>query len=162
MKKNLTDSIKAKSLLHKKYMKVQASQTVQEALEIMAAQEATLSLLVIDADGTPLGSLTAEGLIQHLLDGSINELESGDLPADFSDRLTGTVAELPLEKLVKLAPDDTLAIMLLRAREGSSEWLLVCDGERILGQVSLSDLYLAAANLALAGSTDDLPFIKSS
>jgi CBS domain-containing protein len=160
VKKILADSIKAKSLLHKKHLTLRASQSVQEALELMATQEASLSLLVTDTDGTPLGCLTAETLILHILDGSINELESGELPVDFSDRFTGTVAELPLEKLVKLAPDDTLAIMLLRAREGSSEWLLVCDGQKVLGQVSLSDLYLAAANLALAGTADDLPFIK--
>lgn len=161
MKKNPADSIKAKSLLHRKYPVVQAGQSIQEALDIMAGQEATQAILVSDANGAPLGCLTAESLIMHLLEGTVDELESGELPLDFPERLASTVAELPLEKLVKLAPDDTLAIMLLRAREGSSEWLLVCDGERILGQVSLSDLYLAAANLALAGSTDNLPFIKN-
>jgi hypothetical protein len=158
VKKNTTESIKAASLLHKKFPALKASNTVQEALELMAGQEASLSLLVTDADGAPLGCLTAEGLILHLLDGAISELESGELPSGFSTRLAGTVAQLPLERLVLLDPEDTLAIMLLRAREGSSEWLLVRNGERIFGQVSLSDIYLAAANLALAGSTDDLPF----
>lgn len=159
MKKIAAVSVTAKTLLQKKYRKVKASQSVQEALEIIASLEASLALLVTDADGTPLGCLTAEGLIRHLLDGCLNELESGELPVDFGERLTGTVAELPLEKLVKLAPDDSLAIMLLRAREGGSEWLLVCENDQILGQVSLSDLYLAAASLTLGGNINDLPFI---
>jgi CBS domain-containing protein len=161
MKKSSTDLPKAKSLLRKKYPVVKVDQSVQEAMGIMAGQEASLSLLVTDANGVPLGGLTAEALILHLLEGSLAELESGELPSSLPDRLGGTVGGLPLEKLVKLAPDDTLAIMLLRAREGSSEWLLVCDGEKTLGQVSLNDLYQAAATLALAGSNDELPFQKN-
>lgn len=160
MKKNHADSIKAKSLVHKKFPVIQARQTVQEALELLASQDTTLSLLVTDADGLPLGCINAEALMLFLLDGSIDELDSGEMPSDITEKLASPVAELQLEKLVKLAPDDNLVIMLLRAREGSSEWLLVCDGEKILGQVTISNLYQAAASLALAGGTADLPFQK--
>lgn len=160
MKKNPNDSIKAKSLLHKKYPVIHAGQSVQEALELLASQDDTLSILVTDADGAPLGCLNAERMILHILDGSIDELDSGELPSGIAERLSSPVAELQLEKLVRLAPNDNLSIMLLRAREGSSEWLLVCDGERIMGQVSINDLYLAAASLVLAGGKSDLPFQK--
>jgi len=160
MKKDTSDSLRARSLLRKKYPVLKAGQSVQEALDLMAGQDASLSIVVTEADGSPLGCLSAEIIIMHLLDGGIEELESGELPSDFMEHLSRTVAGLPLEKLVKLEPNDSLAIMLLRAREGSSEWLLVCDGERILGQVMLSDLYLAAASLTLAGRASDLPFLK--
>ncbi|MDX9958250.1 MAG: CBS domain-containing protein [Clostridia bacterium] len=160
MKKNHADAITAKSLMHKKYPVLHAGQTIQEALELLSTQESTKTVLVTDADGLPLGCLNAEQLLLHLLDGSIDELDSGEMPSGFAAKLSTPVAQLELEKLVRLAPDDKLAIMLLRAREGSSEWLLVCDGEKTLGQVSMNDLYLAAASLALAGGTADLPFQK--
>jgi len=158
MKKNPSDSIKARSLLHQKFPVIHAGQSIQEALELLTSQDDTLSILVTDADGAPLGCLNAEQIVLHLLDGSIDELDSGEMPTGLAKRLSSPVAELQLEKLVRLAPNDNLAIMMLRAREGSSEWLLVCDGERILGQVKIKDLYLAAASLALAGGTADLPF----
>jgi hypothetical protein len=160
MKKNHADAITAKSLAHRKFPVLHAGQSIQEALELLSTQEDTKTVLVTDADGLPLGCLNAEQLLLHLLDGSIEELDSGGMPSDFSGKLSTPVAQLKLEKLVRLAPADNLAIMLLRAREGSSEWLLVCDGERILGQVSINDLYMAAASLALAEGTADLPFQK--
>ncbi|OHD80271.1 MAG: hypothetical protein A3J97_09600 [Spirochaetes bacterium RIFOXYC1_FULL_54_7] len=160
MKKNHTDSIRARSLLHKKYLAIHARQSIQDVLELLANQDETLSILVTDADGKPLGCLNAELLLLYLMDGSIDELDSGEMPSGFAGKLSSPVAVLQLEKLVRLAPDDNLAIMLLRAREGSSEWLLVCDGDRIIGQVTINDLYLAAASLTLAGGEADLPFQK--
>jgi hypothetical protein len=160
MKKNHTDAITAKSLLHKIFPVLHAGQTIREALELLSTQENTKTILVTDADGQPLGCLNAEQLLMNLLDGSIDELDSGEMPSGLTEKLSAPVAQLELEKLVRLDPDDNLAIMLLRAREGSSEWLLVCEGEKILGQVSMNDLYLAAAALALAGGTADLPFQK--
>lgn len=160
MKKDHTGSVKARSLLHRKYPVIRAGQTLQEALDLLASLADTQTVLVTDANDQPMGCLTAEVLLLQLLDGSIGELDSGEMPSGLAVKLAGAVSELPLEKVVRLAPDDNLAIMLLRAREGSSEWLLVCDGDRILGQVKIKDLYLAAASLALAGDSSDLPFQK--
>lgn len=160
MKKNHTDTINAKSLMRRKYPVLHAEQSMQEALELLASHDDTLSILVTDPGGLPLGCLNAEQLVLHLLDGAIGELDSGELPSGLAEKLASPVSTLQREKLVRLAPDDNLAIMLLRAREGSSEWLLVCDGDRIMGQVTINDLYLAAASLALAGGAADLPFQK--
>ena len=160
MKKGHADSIRAKSLVHQKYSVIEAEKSVQTALELLTSQDDTLALLVTDAKGVPLGCLNSEKLVMYLLDNCLDELDSGDMPSGVADRLSSPISDIHLEKLVKLAPDDNLAIMLLRAREGSSEWLVVCDGDKILGQVRLNDLYLAAASLALAGGDADLPFKK--
>jgi CBS domain-containing protein len=159
MKKS-ADSLKAKNLLKPLPPSIRASQTTHEALDMLAAQSRTLTLLVTSEDGTPTGCLTAEKVITWLLEGGDEALEEGEMPVGLSLRLAKPVAEIPPEVFVKISPGETLALMLLKARQGSREWLLVVDGKRPLGIVGLDDLYLAASTLALEGGIEDLPFFK--
>jgi CBS domain-containing protein len=156
------DSIKAATLLRDNPLVIDGNSTVHEALAVMANQEATLALLVVDEHNQPLGCLDAETIVMHLLADQTETLESGELPASLDERLMDEVKQLPLGRLVTINPEDNLAIMLLRAREGSPEWLLVVDGTQVLGTVSLADLYVQAATLALAGDDRNLPFLQSS
>lgn len=140
----------AQDLLEPDFLQIDRGQTVREALELLDGQKESLSILVVDQK-KPLGCLSVELLLRYLFADQLEALDSGQWPDQTAQRLDSRIDQLPLESIVSVNPNDSLPIMLLRARQGSSEWLLVASKNKSIGIVSLRRLFQAAAAITLEG-----------
>ena len=158
MKRQAPSPATASSLMQNDLPHLPAGSNIRTAFERLLEQPGGLSLLVLAEDGQARGYLSAEGLLRFLFDGETASLEQGQLPPPILARLNLPLDRIPLERAVFLSPDDNLATMLRRFSETEASWLAVSDGQRLIGQVSLQDLYLATATLTLSGDSNPSPF----
>jgi len=165
MRKAQFDQLTAANFCRENFPVLESTQTVQTALELFSADNKNLTILISGEKKKAIGCLSAEKLLLYLFEDSITELDNGIIPDDLEARLASQVGILPLEPLIWVEKSDPLPILLLRARQDCSEWLVVRDEpdqDQAKGLIYLSELYQTAASLALSTEKNTLPFAQES
>ena len=157
--------ITAQDLMRPNFLRIGAGHTLREALGILldpqTRRRGTTVLFVLRPEGTLAGVLTTRTLLRALIpDWAQQEPSEGiDIPA-FEKRLLGEIQN-QLDRRVTEAmatdfetalPSDRLAVLIERMQTKRLECMPVLESDRVVGVIYLTDVFNAAAQLALTSS----------
>lgn len=163
MAKNIT----VQDLMRPTFLRLGAGHTLREALGILldpqARREDPRVLIVLNADGSFAGILTPRDLLKALLpegptDTEVNQsvqVFEQSLIATLPDKLNAKVTEAMRRDVPTVASGQRLAKLIQILQENRLECVPVLDQGRVIGLVHLTDVFNAAAGLALASHARD-------
>lgn len=159
----MAENITARDLMRPTFLRMGAAHTLREAMGVLldpqARREDPRVIFVLNSDGTLAGVLSPKDLLNYLLGewakrGSASptakegEGESQIL-IGLQEKLNESVS-LALNRDVPIAsPDDRLPRLIHAMQSKRLECLPVVEGGRVVGLVLLTDVFNAAAALAL-------------
>ena len=158
MPQNLT----VNDLMKPLFLRLGASHTLREAMGILldpqARREDPRVLIVLNADGSFGGILTARDLLKALLPNGAPEMGEKEDADAFAHHLLQTLPEKLNLKVTSamrsnvptVTPTHRLPHLIHILQEYRLECVPVVDQGRVLGLVHLTDVFNAAASLALA------------
>ncbi|NQU44389.1 CBS domain-containing protein [bacterium] len=168
----MPDNLIARDLMKLSFLRLGAGHTLHEALGILldpqAREHGPRVLIVLNPDGSFAGVLTTRYLLKALLPEWVsNENEQAD-SADFEQRLLAAiqdklnlrVADAMNRDVPVASPQDRLPHLIDLMQERRLDSIPVLDEGRVIGVIHITDVFNAAARLAL--SAQDLPENPSS
>lgn len=158
----MTDSITAANLMKQDFLRLGAGHSLHEALGILldpqAAKGGPRVLIILNPDGSFAGTLTVRYLLKALLPDWLPLEEQSGPPTDFEQRLFTAiqdklhikVAEAMHKGVPTASPADRLPTLIALMRDKKLDCLPVLDQDRVVGVIHISDVFNAAAQLALS------------
>ncbi len=158
----MADYIVARDLMKASFLRLGEKHSLREAMGILldsqAQQEEPRVLTILNPEGKFEGLLSTRYLLQALLPDWVEEDQAGMSEEDFEqklleamqDKLDMIVKDAMLSDVPEVKPDDRLPLLIEIMQDRRLECVPVLDDGRILGIVYLTDVYTAAAQLALA------------
>ena len=162
MAKNIT----ARDLMKLSFLRLGSEHSLREALGILLDTEAGVGgqrvLIVLGADGSFAGTLTTRSLLHALLPLWVDEQLATTDEVQFERRLLSAmegkldlkVGQAMQRDVPTVGFDDRLPHLIEIMQDKRLDCVPVLDGERVVGVVFLTDVFNAAAALALATQTD--------
>lgn len=163
----MAPDITARDLMRLAFLRLGAAHTLREALAILLDPEAQQAdgprvLVVLHPDGTFAGTLTMRFLLRALTPHWATDEESDDMDfearllAAVQDRLDLKVTEAMNRDALTVGPDERLPRLVEAMQEKRLDCVPVIEDDRVAGVIFLTDVFSAAARLAL-GSQSDSP-----
>lgn len=142
----------ADDLMTKRFLRISTEHNLREALALLLYGEdhkaETAAIVVIDTQGNLAGILTPECVVSGLV-GDTPLTSHHDLNKAIDDHFPLTIDHV-MKKGIPIATRSTpLAALLLMITKEKHECIPVCEDGSVIGLVYVSDLFKAAANLAL-------------
>ena len=160
----MAENLTARDLMGASFLQLPADAPLREALALLlgpgAAPKGAQTLVVTAPDGSLRGLLTPRSLLRALV-GSLPPDEAAGDDAAFeramlralAARLGAPVGELAFRDVPRAAPTDRLLHLMELIGDRRLESVPVTEGGRVVGLVTLADVFSAAASLALAPET---------
>lgn len=147
-------STSAESLMTNRFLRISTAHTLREALGLILYGEErnmdTGAIVVIDREGEYAGILTPDCLVQGFGKSDEDSYQTREGFIDNVNRhLPDTIDTVMLRDLPRLNKDDSFAEVIQKMLENEYECLPVLEVKRVVGLVYATDLFKAAANLAL-------------
>ncbi|MFW6303913.1 MAG: HPP family protein [Candidatus Sumerlaeota bacterium] len=158
----MADNITARDLIKASFLRLGETHSLREAMGILldpqAQKEEPRVLTILNPEGKLEGILTTRHLLMALLPEWVEEEQSDISEEDFEqrlleamqDKLDITVRDAMLTDIPLVAPDARLPDLIEILQDRRLDCVPVLENERIIGVVFLTDVYTAAAQLALA------------
>jgi CBS domain-containing protein len=163
----MAENIRARDLMRSSFLRLGAGHTLREALSILldhqAREEGPRVLIVLSPDAGFAGMLTTRYMLRALVPDWVREETDFEDNLAFEKRLLDSMEE-KLEMRVTEAmnrdvptatPEDRLPRLIERMQDKRLDCLPVVEHGRVVGVIYLTDVFNAAARLALAAQTDD-------
>ena len=162
----MAENITARDLMKPSFLRLGAEHTLRQILSILldplARGEDPRVLIALDSEGGLAGVLTTPRMIEALLpewiadhadDERTEALERKALSA-MRENLDLKIADVMRADTPAVDPQARLPLLIDRMLETRMDCLPVMEGSRVVGVVYLTDVFSAAAGLALAGQPD--------
>lgn len=153
----------ASELMTPRFLRISTDHTLREALGLVLHGESkgyeTAAIVVINYEGELAGILTHEAIIRGITGaGSIDDLpeEQIEFLARVESHFDERVSLVMNTAVPRIAPETPLAELIHKISRGKHECLPVIEADRVVGLVFASDVFLAAADLALTNESEDM------
>ena len=162
----MAGNVTAQDLMKPTFMRLGAVHTLREAMGILLEPQARhnepRTLIILNPDGSFAGLLTTRHLLKALLeewaadhgDAPNDERLEQELPVVLEKRLTLHVTEAMHRDAPVVSPQERLPRLMELMRDKRLDCVPVVEKDHVVGVVYLSDVFNAAAQLALAGQSD--------
>ncbi len=159
----VADNVTAQDLMRMSFLRLGQGHTLREALGVLRDPLATYhgphTLLVLDSEGALAGMLTIRYLLKALLGDWVAEQKG--LAGGFDEvamihavekNLSRPLSDAMIGDIPTASPDDRLLTLMERVADKRLDCIPVVseEGGRVLGVLYLTDIFNAAAQLALA------------
>ena len=158
--------ITARSLMRTTFRTIAADRPLHEAKDYLLDfpdKQSPLPLIVVHGNGSLAGLLTPVALFRALLRKvrleEIHTIAEPELLAAMDGQLGMPVSEAMMREVPRAYPDDRLvALMKLNSerREHRVEFTPVLENETVIGIIYITDIFHAAASLALTHETEGI------
>ena len=149
----------ARDLMTKRFLRISTLHTLRETMGILLygdqKKQDTGAVAVIDQEGDFAGIITPDDVVHGLTESTPAGSQEAFLN-QVKDKLSKTVADILPKELVTALPETSLAELLKLASENECECIPVIEQGRVEGIVYLTDIFKAAAMLALNPETDGI------
>ncbi len=159
----MAENITARDLMRPTFLRMGAAHTLREAMGVLldpqARREDPRIIFVLNADGTLAGLLSPKDLLKYLLgewakgEGAASKPSEAEEEAhillSLQDKLNASVSVALNRDVPIVAPSDRLPRLIHAMQSKRLECLPVVEGGRVVGLVLLTDVFNAAAALAL-------------
>jgi CBS domain-containing protein len=158
----MAENIVARDLMKRVFLRLGAGHTLNEALGILLdpqnREKGPRILIVLNPDGGFAGTLTTRYLLKALLPVWVtDEGEAADTAAfeqrlllAMRDKLGMRVGEAINRNIPVVGPDERLPKIVKIMQERRLDCLPVIENDRVIGVIHITDLFNAAAGLALS------------
>ncbi|HUT23078.1 MAG TPA: CBS domain-containing protein [Sumerlaeia bacterium] len=165
----MAENIRAKDLMRLSFLRLGAGHTLREALSILldpqTREDGCRVLIVLNPDAGFAGILTTRYLLRALVPDWVREETDFEDNLAFEKRLLDSmeeklemkVAEAMNRDVPTATPGDRLPRLIECMQDKRLDCLPVVEQGRVVGVIHLTDVFNAAARLALAAQTDDAP-----
>lgn len=162
----MADNIVARDLMRPSFIRLGRQHLLRETMGIVLDQlrrrETARVLIVLDPDGSYAGALTTRGLLKALLPEWMQDEEVDPAAEDFEARLLEAMRERldwSVDRVMDrdkptVGPETRLPRLIEIMRDGRLDAMPVLDKGRVLGVIYLSDVFNAAAGLALSAQQE--------
>ena len=160
------ENLEAKDLMRRSFLRLGSEHTLREALGILLA---TLKrpggprvLSILNPDGSFAGILTTRYLLKALVPDWVREDEAVPEEIEFEQHLLTTMRDkldLQIQDAMNrdvstVSPTDRLPLLIEKLRDKHAGCLPVLENERLVGIIYLTDVFNAAAGLALTSKDE--------
>ncbi len=153
----------ARDLMTKRFLRISTAHTLRETMGIILYGEQKKhdagAIAVIDQEGDFAGIITPQNVVLGLLNdwtpGKDDPQKDAFLKST-ETHLSKTIQDILPPKQPSVAPDATLARLIKLAGESEYECIPVIDEGRVEGLVYQTDIFKAAAGVALNPETDGI------
>lgn len=160
----MAEGIRARDVMRTDFVQVRVDQTLGEGMaKLRAAQvrdENPNALVIVDAEGAFVGMLTAKLLIRVLVGTPPEEEapEDDELLERARQRLADPIGQTSLPEIPVVGPDDRLITMIRRGIPTRLDFVPVVDAGRPVGLAPITEIFQAAASLALTPEHEGIRF----
>ncbi|NNC90196.1 MAG: CBS domain-containing protein [Akkermansiaceae bacterium] len=155
--------ITARSLMKTDFRTIESDRPLREAMELLldfGDQRPPLPVVVMHADGSFAGLITPralfKGLLRKLRPEEVAALPEPDLLAAMDGQLDLPVAEAMVRDMPRAYLDDRLITLMKINCEHRQEFTPVLEDDRVLGIIYLTDIFHAAASLAITHDAEGI------
>ena len=150
------EAITARDLMRAEVRTIEFDRPLRDALRSLAdydERRRPTPLVVTDGDGAFAGVVTPLALHLALLQGipidELGRLPEPDLLAAVRPQLDQPVSGVMVSEVPRACPDDRLFTLMKSATERQLDYTVVLDDGRVVGVIYVTDIFRAAASLAL-------------
>lgn len=160
------ENLQARDLMRRSFLRLGSEHTLREALGILLA---TLKrpggprvLSILNTDGSFVGILTTRYLLKALVPDWVrdNKVEPEELKfehhllSSMREKLDLKIKDAMNRNISPVSPTDRLPILIDKLRDKHAGCLPVLENERLVGIIYLTDIFNAAAGLALTAKEE--------
>ncbi len=154
---------RASDLMTKRFLRISTEHTIREAMGIILYGEQTKhdtgAIAIINQEGDFAGVVTPNQIVWGLV-GDWKPVEGNSGESEFlpfaESRLSLSVSTLLTPEPTTASPQTSLARLVLMAGASESECIPVIDEGRVEGLVYATDIFKAAADIALTPGTEGI------
>ena len=153
--------VTAEQIMTKRFLRISTEHTLREALALLLYGERkkaeTAAIVVIDTLGDFAGILTPDCVVKGLSNSDATPLDSPETLALRIEKNFPVTIDTVMKKRIPIVSKETkLANLIALSASGKHECLPVSEEGRIEGLVYVSDIFKAAAGLALTSEDEGI------
>ncbi len=155
------DITTARSLMKAEFRTIESGQPLREALEVLLdfrEKTTPVPVVVVHTDGRYAGLFTPLAVFKSLLQkqrlDQLGNIPEKELLSAMDGQLDLPVAEAMIADAPHAGPDDRLLALLEMNSERRLEITPVLEDDRVIGILYVTDIFNAAASLAITHDTD--------